>query len=76
MKSTHDNGTSGVPRWSAPWAAGWSAMSDLSRVETDVQSFHTRAPQPDQANPVRRNRAFGLVAGTLAAVWIVAAIWL
>lgn len=70
MRMRHDESTNGIPRWSAPWAAGWSAMSDISRIETDSQNSHGQSNASPRANPVRRARGIGLVVSVLAAVLV------
>ena len=72
MPTRHDENTNGIPRWSAPWAAGWSAMSDISRIETDPQNFHGNRSASQRPNPVRRARALRALAGVLT-VGLVAA---
>ncbi len=70
MPKRRDQHTNGIPRWSAPWAAGWSAMSDLSRIETDPQNFHRRGNASDRAGPVRRARGIGLAVSVLTAILV------
>ena len=65
-----------IPRCSAPWAAGWSSMSDISRIETDSEHHGSLANEPHHANPRERTRALGLAAAALAAVSIAATILL
>ena len=64
-----------IPRWSAPWAAGWSSMSDISRIETEADRG-SLANEPHNANPRGRTRALGLAVAALAAVSIAATILL
>ena len=75
MQSRHDENTTGIPRWSAPWAAGWSAMSDISRIETDTHGFNGQA-KTHRTHPWRRMRFIGLTAGALTAAWVAAAVLL
>ena len=65
-----------IPRWSAPWAAGWSSMSDISRIETDAERGSSLANEPHATNPRERTRALGLAAAALAALSIAATILL
>ena len=70
MPSRHDENT-GIPRWSAPWAAGWSAMSDISRIENDPQNFRGgEGNASPRANPVRRARGIGLAVSVLTAILV------
>ena len=71
-----DDQNTRIPRWSAPWAAGWSSMSDISRIETEAQSFHRQADVSHRPKPMRRLRGIGLVAGALTAMSVAAAILL
>ena len=64
-----------IPRWSAPWAAGWSSMSDISRIETEADRG-SLAYEPHHANPRERTRALGVAVAALAAVSIAATILL
>ena len=75
MRSSKRAGDGGIPRWSAPWAAGWSAMSDVSRIEVASQGFKDGA-QPRQAHSRRNGRAIGLAVGVFAAVCVAATTWL
>jgi hypothetical protein len=71
----HDQ-NSNIPRWAAPWAAGWSSMSDISRIETDAQSLHRQADVSHRSKPLRRVRVIGLAAGALTAMWVAATVLL
>ena len=75
MRSSEKAGDGGIPRWSAPWAAGWSAMSDISRIEIEERGFdqgrRTRRPHAK-----RRVRAIGVAAGVLAAACLAVTTWL
>lgn len=74
MGTTRRDNSTGIPRWSAPWAAGWSAMSDISRIETEKPGFGlNREVQHSRAK--RRVSTVGLAAG-LVAVYVAAALWL
>ena len=70
MPSRHDENSNGIPRWSAPWAAGWSAMSDISRIETDPQNFRGQDNASPRANPVQRARGIGLAVSVLTAILV------
>jgi hypothetical protein len=76
MPSRHDESMSRIPRGSAPWAAGWTAMSDISRIETDVQGFNGQAQVSRRANPLRRTRAIGLAVGALTTIGFAAMVLL
>ena len=65
-----------VPRWSRPWAAGWTAMSDISRIEVDNQSAHKSTHASSRAH-ARHLRAIGLVVVAIATVVSASAVvWL
>ena len=66
----------GIPRWSAPWAAGWSSMSNISRIEKRAQNCHTQADVSHRPKPLRRVRGIGFVAGALTAACIAATVLL
>ena len=76
MRPRHDENMSHNPRGSAPWAAGWTAMSDISRIETHAQRFNELAKVPRQAHPLRGNRAIGLAIGALTTIGIAAMVLL
>lgn len=75
MRSSERVGEGDIPRWSKPWAAGWSAMSDVSRIEIDGQRFG-QSSRPRSSRAKRQVRAIGLAAGVLAAVCVAATTWL
>ena len=70
MRSRHDENMSSNPRGSAPWAAGWTAMSDISRIETDTQRFNEQAKVSRRAHPLRGIRAIGLTVGALTTIGV------
>jgi len=74
MRKQHEQ-FNGVPRWSAPWAAGWSAMSDISRIEVDTDRENSHA-SPNAGKARRGARGFGLAAGALTAMVVAATVWL
>ena len=61
-----------IPQQSALWAAGWTAMSDLSRIECDQNWFDAGLKRPRRISSGRKSservRAIGLTAGALSAV--------
>mgnify|MGYP003542582269 CR=1 FL=1 len=69
----HENQSNGgIPRWSRPWAAGWTAMSDISRIEVD----HQRSRRSTHAH-ARHLRAVGLAMVAIATVVSASAVvWL
>lgn len=76
--SRNNDPNTGVPRWTAPWAAGWTAMSDVSRIEIDRARFENDVQQRWSASSgtrsLRRMRAVGLTTGAIAAALFVSAI--
>ena len=73
----HENQSyGGSPRWSRPWAAGWTAMSDISRIEVDTQSARRSTHASSRAH-ARHLRAVGLVMVAIATVVSASAVvWL
>ena len=66
----------GIPPWSRPWAGGWTAMSDISRIEVDNQSARRSTHASSRAH-ARQLRAIGLamvaivtVVSASAVVWL------
>lgn len=70
--NSKDNGVANnIPRWSAPWAAGWSDLSaGTQRIGRD------RLPKQPR-NSQRRLQVIGFASSSLAAtVWAFAIAWL
>ena len=66
----------GIPHWSRPWAAGWTAMSDISRIEVDNQSARRSTHASSRAR-ARHLRAVGLAMVAIATVVSASAVvWL
>ena len=76
MPSRHDENMSSIPRRSAPWAAGWTAMSDISRIETEAPRFNGQAKVSRRAHPLRGTRAIGLVVVALTTIGVAAMVLL
>ncbi len=76
MPSRYAENMSRNRRESAPWAAGWTAMSDISRIETDAPRFTGQAKVSRRAHPLRRARAIGLAVGALTTLGVVAMVLL
>lgn len=71
MDSKSDRVINGIPRWSAPWAAGWSDM-DADGQRNARDRLHV-LPKNSQ----RRIQVIGVAASSLAAtVWLLAIAWL
>ena len=75
MRSSEKANDRGIPRWSAPWAAGWAAMSDVSRIDVANQAFKDGA-RPRHPHARGNGRTIGLAIGVFAAVCVVATTWL
>jgi len=73
----HENQSNGgIPRWSKPWAAGWTAMSDISRIEVDNQGARRSTHASSRAH-ARHLRAVGLAMVAIATVVSASAVvWL
>lgn len=66
----------GIPSWSRPWAAGWTAMSDVARIEVDSQRNGESTLASAPARP-RHLRAIGLAVVAIATgLSVSAVVWL